>query len=340
MTRFLPGLATMAATALLAAFGGAPETQAVKTPAPAGPRYKVALVETGDWRPVSAEITTVDQAQLIARIPGILATLSVHAGDVVRKGQVVGRIVDTQLSAQSAAFGAQATGAQAVAAQAQAEFARTRYLYENGVYAKARLDQAQSAMRSANAQIRAAQAQQAAVAAVAGQGAVVAPAQGRVLRADIPAGAAVAPGMVIATITSGPTVLRLTLPESLAGQVHAGARVRASGIGATSLGGTVVRVYPSVQSGQIVADVAMDGIDNKLVGRRVAAEVETGTRRAFIVGQSYVTRAYGIDMVRVVAADGSMASLPVQTTPASEAGKVEILSGINAGDTLVGSAAQ
>jgi RND family efflux transporter MFP subunit len=336
MSRAQPGIAALLLAILpLAACGSAPEAPTAKVAAPAGARLKVAAAQTSDWKAVSAEIATVDQAQAIARIPGILTTLTVRAGDMVRKGQAIGRIVDSQLAPQSAAFGAQAAAAQAQAAQAQADLARVRFLYDNGVYAKARLDQAQAAATAANAQIRAARAQQSAVGAVAGQGVVIAPASGRVLRADIPAGSAVAPGMAIATITAGDTVLRLTLPESLASQVHAGSRVRADG-----RTGTVVRVYPSVQAGQITADVAMRGIDNSLIGRRLAAEVETGTRSALIVPSGYVTRAYGIDAVTILAADGSAASVPVQTAQSGEPGKVEILSGVTAGDTLIAAGAK
>ena len=277
--------------------------------APAGPRLVLAASDTVAWQDVAAEIATVDQAQVLARIPGILTSLSVREGDLVRKGQVIGRIVDSQLGYQSGAYGAQAAAAQAQAAQAAAELERVRFLNQNGVYAKARLEQAQAAASAAQAQVRAAQAQQAAVGAVAGQGALVAPADGRVLRADVPAGAPVAPGMPIAVITAGPTIVRLTMPESLAGKVFPGA--------------------------QVMADVDMPGIDNSTIGRRVAAKVETGARKALLVPANYVTSRYGIDYVTVLAKDGSAAQVPVQTAPSPESGKVELLSGVAAGDTLI-----
>ncbi len=188
---------------------------------PAGSRLVLAASDTVVWQDVSAEIATVDQAQVLARIPGILTTLSVREGDLVSKGQAIGLIVDSQLGYQAGAYGAQAAAAQAQATQAQAELTRVRFLYQNGVYAKARLEQAEAAAVTAQAQIRAARAQQAAVGAVAGQGVVVAPSSGRVLRADVPAGSAVAPGMAIAVITAGPTILRLEMPESLADKVRA-----------------------------------------------------------------------------------------------------------------------
>lgn len=300
--------------------------------APAGPRLMLTATNTTLWQDVSAEIATVDQAQVIARIPGILTVLNVREGDLVKKGQVIGRIVDNQLGYQAGAYGAQAAAAQAQAAQAQAELSRVKYLYDNGVYAKARLDQAQAAAAAAGAQVNAARQQQSAVHAVAGQGAVVAPTSGRILRADVPAGAPVAPGMTIAVVTAGATIVRLEMPESLAGKVRPGAAVLAEGIGQ----GRVIKVYPAVAAGKVSADVEMQGIDNSLIGKRVAAKVEAGQRKAILVPTGFITTRYGIDMVTLLGKDGTATQVPVQIAPSLESGKVEILSGVAQGDTLVG----
>lgn len=335
MTRMKPAMGALAlALALPLAACGNGEDVTAPAKAPEGQRLILSAADTVDWQDVAAEVATVDQAQVLARIPGVLTTLSVREGDVVRKGQAIGRIVDSQLGYQSGAYAAQAAAAQAQAAQASAELSRVRFLHDNGVYATARLEQAQAAAAAAQAQVRAAQAQQAAVGAVAGQGAVIAPASGRVLRADIPAGAPVAPGMVIAAITAGESVLRLEMPESVAAKVRPGARVMAEGLAE----GTVQRVYPSVTAGQVTADVSLPGIDDRLIGRRMAARVETGKRKALLVPSGFVTTRYGIDYVTVLAKDGSGAQVPVQTARAAEPGKVEILSGVTAGETLVGPA--
>ena len=42
--------------------------------APAGPRLVLQAADTVGWQDVSAEIATVDQAQVVARIPGIRVT--------------------------------------------------------------------------------------------------------------------------------------------------------------------------------------------------------------------------------------------------------------------------
>ena len=308
----------------LSGCSGSKDSTEATAKAPAGPRLVLAPVDTINWQDVSAEVATVDQAQVMARMPGILASLSVRAGDNVRRGQSIGRVTDSGAGGS----GAQAASAAAQSTLANAELGRVRFLYQNGVYAKARLEQAEAGARIASVQASAAYAQEA----------VIAPTSGRVLRADIPAGSTVMPGMAIAVIASGPVVLRLELPEALARRVHVGSRVMASGIddGANSATGTVTKLYPAVQAGQISADVAMPGLDPTFIGSRIAAKVETGQRKAMIVPRAFLTTRYGIDNVTVLARDGTATQVPVQTAPSSEPGKVEILSGVGAGDTLVG----
>lgn len=314
---------SLAAAVLVMALGacGTADEAAAPTEAPRGERLVLRPIETTSWQDVSGEITTVDQAQVIARIPGILTSLTVREGDMVGKGQVIGRIVDNQLGFQAEAYRAQA-------ALAQAELERVRFLHRNGVYADAKLEQAQAAATAARAQ-------QGAAAAVVGQGALVAPAAGRVLSADVPAGSPVAPGMAIAVITSGATVLRLEIPESLAEKVRAGSRVRAVTAGEGEQTGSVIRLYPAVTAGQITADVALAGLDSRLIGKRVPAKVEAGSRKALVVPARFVTSRFGIDYVTLIAKDGSASQVPVQTAPGPDKDTVELLSGAAEADTLV-----
>lgn len=325
----------------LSACGSKPEQEQASATLPAGDMVRLVPKEIADMKAVGAEIATRDQAEVLARIPGILTSLSVRAGDTVQKGQRIGMIVDSRLGYETSAYGAQIAAAQAEAARANADLARIRDLYNNGVYAKARLDQAIAAARAADAQVAAARAQQGASASVAGQGALIAPASGRVLRTDIPAGSVVAPGMSIATVTAGPPVLRLMLPESVAGQVRPGARVivndtalNDAGVPSGSHQGSVTQVYPAITGGQVRVDATLPGLSTQFVGRRVSASVEIGTRKAFVVPRMFVTTRYGIDQVQVVTEGKRLSMVPVQIAPTDDPAKVEILSGVSAGDTL------
>ncbi|BAK67240.1 efflux pump periplasmic linker protein [Sphingobium sp. SYK-6] len=321
----------------LSACGGEQARDPAATAAlPAGETLRLVPAEIADLKAIGAEIATRDQAEALARIPGTLTSLSIRAGDMVRKGQRIGMIVDARLGYETSAYGAQVAAAQAEEARANADLARIRDLYDNGVYAKARLDQAVAMARAANAQVAATRAQQGASASVAGQGAVLAPATGRVLRADIPAGSVVAPGMSIATVTAGPPILRLMLPETVAPQVQIGAPVLvdASDMPEGGREGRVVQVYPAVTGGQVRVDATLPGLAADLVGRRVGASIAVGRRSALVVPKRFVTTRYGIDQVQVVTADKRLSMVPVQIAPTAEAGKVEILSGVSPGDTL------
>ena len=130
-------------TAVLLASGmlsgcGKTEEPAPKAQVASGPRLLLQLSDTTGWHDVPAEIATLKEAQVFARIPGVLTTLAVREGDMVGKGQVIGRIVDNQLGFQAGAYGAQAAAAQAQVVQAEAELKRVQYLYDKGVYAKAK----------------------------------------------------------------------------------------------------------------------------------------------------------------------------------------------------------
>lgn len=339
MTRLsLIGIALLAAPLALSGCGSDPApTQSVA--AVQGATLILQPSTVTDWKDVGAQVTSVDMADARARIPGILESLTVREGDLVRKGQVIGRVVDSRLGYEGAAYGAQAAAAQAQVAQAEAELARVQYLHANGVYAQARLDQAEAAARAARAQVAAARAQQSAVGAVAGQGAVIAPSSGRVLVAQVPAGSAVAPGTSIATITSGPMVLRLELPETLAGKVRVGSLVLATGLAkdakAAAPRTTVSRVYPAVTGGQMAADVQMPGLASNMVGRRVTARVAVGERQALVVPRRFVETSYGIDYVTIRVGKDAASRVPVQLAPSDDPARVEILSGVAKGDTLV-----
>lgn len=323
------------ATALLALGGCDAQKTAAPVAAvmPTGQQLKLAATSIAETRAVSAEVTSRDQAEARARIPGTLASLLVRAGDKVARGQAIGTVTDTRLGFETAVAGAQVVAAEAEAGRARAELARIEDLYRNSVYSKARLETAVATARAAEAQAAAARAQRSASASVAGQGVIIVPAAGRVLRADVPAGSVVSPGQSIATITAGPTVLRLMLPELLAGTLRVGSKVILETAMAGVAGGSIVQVYPAITAGQVMADAELPGLSEHFIGRRVGVRIETGRRNAIVVPRRFVTTRFGIDYVDVVA--GNMIStVPVQTAPLPGADQLEILSGVGAGDTV------
>ena len=131
-------------------------------------------------------------------------------------------------------------------------------------------------------------------------------------------------------------MLRLDLPESLADAVHVGSRIMITqgDLADGSRQGQVTQVYPAIAGGRMQVDATVPGLTTQLVGRRVGVMIEVGRRRAIVVPRRFVSTRYGIDYVDLVTADRRLSTVAVQTAPTGEPDKLEILSGIAAGDTL------
>ncbi|ALL13112.1 efflux RND transporter periplasmic adaptor subunit [Caulobacter henricii] len=304
--------------------------------APAADRLTVRAQVVADMKPVPATLTTRDMAEARARISGTLVALSVKEGDVVRQGQRIGQVRDDRLTLQTGALDAQAAAAAAESTRAQADLTRTRYLFSQGIYAQARLDQIEAQAKAATANLAAARAQREASAELGTQGAILAPASGRVLLANVPVGSVVMPGQSIARITAGPLVVRIELPESQAQALKVGDIVdlAAEDLRGVAARGTLTQIYPSITGGQVTADVAAPNLPGDLIGQRVRAAVKIGERQAIIIPRRYVVTRFGVDYARLVGANGVISEAPIQARASATADTVEVLSGLRPGDIL------
>ncbi|MDQ0466746.1 RND family efflux transporter MFP subunit [Caulobacter ginsengisoli] len=323
---------------LLAVAGcGRPEPASAPPVKASGERLVLARGPVDDLKPVTATVTTRNMAEARSRIGGILASLSVREGDTVRAGQVIGQVRDERLGLLTRADDAQVLAAAAEADRARADLKRIQSLFDKGIYAQARLDQARAGARSAEASLAAARAQRAAGADLAGQGTILAPATGRVLTAQTPVGSVVAAGQSVATITAGEPLLRIEVPEGQAASLRVGQAVslQPGDLPGAAAAGQVIQVYPSVTAGQVTADVRVAGLSAVLVGSRVRVQLPVGQRQALTIPRRFIVSRYGLDYVRLLQANGSALETPVQTAPTGDPARVEILSGAAAGDVLV-----
>jgi RND family efflux transporter MFP subunit len=328
--------AVMLAT-LLGACQDRPEPAQSAKVVPSSERLVVQTQTVSDLKPVFATLTSRNQGLAIARISGTLISLSVKEGDQVRKGQVIARIKDDRLNLQAQAYDAQVASAEAETARAQADLGRIRTLYDSGIYAKARLEQSEAAAKAAAANLKGASAQAGASAELANQGAVLAPADGKVLHATVPIGTAVMAGQTIAEVTAGPLVVRLELPEGQAASLKLGDQValEPADAGGSVRQGTIIEIYPSITNGQMTADLQVAGLASDRIGQRIRAHIQVGQRPAITIPKRFIMSRYGIDFVRLVQANNQISDVSVQTAAYGAGDAVEILSGLRAGDVIV-----
>jgi RND family efflux transporter MFP subunit len=303
--------------------------------------FHVTLRPVPDQKVVAATVVTKRMAEARARIGGTLTQLMIDEGEHVSQGDAIGMVKDNRLAMETQAYSAQIAAAQAEYDRAKADFARAKELYEKGVYAKARLDQAQAASDSAASALDAAKAQRAASAELETQGQILAPASGMVTKVLVPKGSVVVAGQSVAQITAGRLLLRLELPERQAKGLLVGQEVTLLGDESDDPVGTGVieQIYPLVSTGRVSVDASVAKLDTQFIGERVRVAVTLGQRDAIVIPAGYVIVRSGIDYVKLQRPGDKTIDVPVQRgTPIALAdvpNGLEILSGLKSGDVLV-----
>ncbi|TAN59313.1 MAG: efflux RND transporter periplasmic adaptor subunit [Rhodospirillales bacterium] len=304
-------------------------------PALAG-EYKVEPVAIEDMKAVFATVESTDVIPARARIGGTVGGLAVDEGSFVKAGERIATIGDVKLGIETQAQEARIASAVAERDKARLDLERATKLKESGAVSQARLDADKTRYEVAQRQVSALQAERAVVVQRGAEGAILAPANGRILKVNITNGSVVMAGEAVAQIAVENYLLRIQLPERHARFLHVGTSVRVGERGPKSASeslreGQVVQVYPLIDGGKVVADVRVEGLSGYFVGERARVYIPTGSRDGFLVPSDFLFRRFGLAYVRLK--DGP--EVVVQPGQAMPDGTVEILSGLKAGDLLV-----
>ena len=267
-----------------------------------------------------------------SRIGGTLTVLDVTEGSEAKAGQVIARIVDPKLESQLAAAEARISSAKSQLENAETELTRNEELLAKGATTIQRVDTVRTTVEVARNGVAEAEAARQVTATLIEDGNVLAPADGRVLSVPVRLGAVVMPGEVVATITGGGVFLRLAIPERHASGLTVGAQVTVEGGK-----GTIEKVYPQIEQGRVIADVAVEGLSDSFIGQRILVQVPVATRLVLAVPDAAIEQRAGLDLVRIKAGEGEVevTVIPGAEIAGPDGPLREILTGLRAGDTVM-----
>jgi RND family efflux transporter MFP subunit len=281
-------------------------------------------------------------AEAGSRVTALVTAVRVRVGDRVRRGQVLVEI-DPQTAAGQVG---QARGglAQAEAALALAErnHERFRALADADAASALELDQARAQHDLAKGAVETARGAVAAASSVAAESRVTAPFDGYVTARTVEVGDLAAPGRPLVRIESvGARRLALALPESAfaAARLRVGDRVTVAVDARPDLGrfpATVAEIAPNADplAHAVAVKLGLGALDVP-PGAYGRAWIATGERRALSVPEDAVVRQGGTTLVVVRDEKGTAFSRVVTVGEALPGGRIEILSGLAGGETVL-----
>ena len=293
-----------------------------------------------------------ETAILSAQVVGRVQQVNVHEGDTVAAGQTLVVLDDSTLRATAdqaeaavKAAASQQAAAQTNAALAASTLARYQQLQAQKSVSPQEMDEVTRRAQAAAAQVDALRAQgsaakaQASVAtAMLGYTRIRAPFAGVITSRTADPGALATPGVPLLQIDSaGALQFQTTVDESAIATIHIGMKIPVRlDAATTTTEGTVAQIVPAADPASHTFLVKIDLPSSKQLraGMYGTAEVTTGTRQAVVVQRSAVVLHGSLSCAYVLDASG-VAQLRYVTLGREQAGLIEILSGISAGEKLV-----
>lgn len=285
--------------------------------------------KTVDWRevPVFEEVVgTVrprKEAQVAAKVTGRVLDLKAVPGMKASQGEVLATIDVEELDAAL-------DRAKAALVQADRDLTRYRGLIESGAVAKAELEQAESRQRMAAATVRETQT-------MVENARVTAPFDGTVTRKFLEPGDLASPGRPLFAMEDSSLLrLEINVAESLAGNLSIGDQFRIEVAGAgVDLEGTISEINPSADVGSRTFSVKLDLPENDQLraGQFGRAFLPLGQRKALTVPESAIVSRGQMDYLFVV--EAGTVRLRIVRTGATKGGEVEILAGLDGGESIV-----
>lgn len=286
-----------------------------------------------------ATVEAVRQSTVAAQVSGRVVAVNFDAGDYVKAGTVIVRLAAQELSSAVAGSRAQVSQADATLANARANYARQQQLFQQKFISQAALDRASAEFRSAEAASRAARAGASQSSAISGYTVITAPYSGVVSARHVQLGESVSPGTPLMT-GFDPRDMRVvaTIPQYKLAVVKAANHVAVEIPSLNKwIDATGVTMLPTADAATHSVKVRINLPNNLttiLPGMFVRAHFSLGSARRLSIPGSAVLRRSEVSAVYVLDAQRRLSLRQVRVGEPDTRGQVEVLAGLNAGETI------
>lgn len=281
-------------------------------------------------------VQAVQQSAVASKIRANVLEVNVTAGQMVKKGQVLVRLDDADLRARLQQAQAAVIAATAQRDQAKVELERVGRIFKQEAATKIELDRTETALKTAEAQLRQAEQVASEAKTYLGYATIVSPMDGKVIDKRVEMGDTVVPGQVLVTLYDHTRMqLVASVRESLTQRLKVGQTI---GIEIESLSktcqGKISEIVPEAESASRTFAVKVTGpcppgIYPGMFGRML---IPLDDQELLVIPQQAVRRVGQLTVVDV--ADGDVLRRHAVQLGRRIGSDVQVLSGLSPGEKV------
>ncbi len=329
------GIAVLGMVAILAACGGGhstEDTHAATSDGVSGVPVEVEEIQVNV--PVEGTVVARNRAEITTRMMARVTDLTADVGTKVRPGQVLIQLGTEDIAANRAKAEAAVMVASAALDEAKKHANRMDALLAQDVVPQVQRDQAHLQLKQAESRLTMATATLREVETAGSYASIRAPFAGEVVGRFIDEGDVASPGMPLLVVEeAGPREGRLAVPVVAASGLEVGSTVQVATLGDRVIDAPVRVVAAGADPMSKTVEVRVTLPSDWPTGVSLTALVPGGTTRAVTIPAAAVVHRGQLTGVRVITGDGA-ALRWIRLGRSVGDGKIEVLSGLEAGDMI------
>ncbi len=295
--------------------------------------FIVSVVDVYELKPLISTVDSEHRTFARAKINGTIASISVTEGDDVEQGEVLAIIIDPKIAPEISAIDLRIQGLKEQRDLAMQEYNRNKALVESNIISKSKFDEISTNFKVLEKNLSALESDRQAILEKQSEGRVSAPLSGKVLSIPMTKGMLVLTGENLIEIGGGNLILRLGLPETHENFIKINDEILIQDqnkVDSAKHSGVVSKIFPKLESGQIIAEIKIKNLDDMYIGKLLNAYIKTKSHLGIIVPQRFITSKHGLKYANLK----NLGEVVIQTGDENEKG-VEVLSGLKSGDILL-----